>query len=99
MKPANSHLPKSIQDWKVTFDPYGLLVDEDWLEHAEPVEDILQLASIHRSERILDVGCYQGKYRAVVVENSNWHQPIETFQSTSPRTVAHWVYAALDRLS
>ena len=93
----NCNLPSAIDAWKIDFDPYGLQVNPDWLHQAERVEDLLQLQSIRSPGRILDVGFYTDRYRVVIVENSNWSEPIDQFESISPDETSRWVYRAISR--
>lgn len=92
----NQQLSESFGAWQPEFDPYNISADHEWLSNAELTEDILQLRNLHL-DRVLDVGYYQDRYRAYVVENADWDHPIDKFESTAASAMAEWVYAAISR--
>ena len=69
---SNKRIPDSINQWNIEYDPYGFSKEETWLEAAELTEDILQLQHIYADGPVLDVGWYNGIYRAVVVMDKDW---------------------------
>ena len=93
----NSKLPISIDVWQTDFDPYGMLENVDWLARAEKVEDILQLSHSKEANRVIDLGYYQDRYTAYVIENSNWEEPVETFKSYEIDAMTEWLYSAISR--
>jgi hypothetical protein len=93
----NKRVPESISSWRLKFDPYDIFSNEDWLAHADLTEDILQLQSFGDTDLILDVGYYQDQYRAFVVKNSDWDQPLDAFKSPSVSAMIDWVYSAISR--
>ena len=93
----NLRLPAAINQWHVEFDPYGFANQVDWLKQAERTEDILQLAHVYSDGPIIDVGFYAHVFRACVIRNGDWDDPVESFESESEGEIENWIYSALDR--
>lgn len=92
----NPKLPPSINHWRIAFDPYGFANNVDWLKVAEKNEDILQLAHIY-TNLIIDVGFYLNTYRSYIINNQDWCDPVEIFESISENEISSWVYSAIER--
>ncbi|RLE31265.1 MAG: hypothetical protein DRJ61_11585 [Acidobacteria bacterium] len=88
----NSRIPESITSWIVSFDPYGFSSNENWLEEAEKVEDILQITQTSSDGLILDVGYYEKLYVAFVISNNDWENPVESIESASPIDISNRIY-------
>lgn len=95
----NSKITSDINQWHIAHDPYGFTQNEDWLRKAEKTEDILQLQHVYAEGPILDVGWYNGIYRAVIVVEENWEEPIEKVESESENVVSDMVYKWLGQFA
>ncbi len=77
--------------WLPDFNPYGFGQSPDWLAHANQVEDILQLRHQHYPDLLLDLGFYRDHYRAVLIQNQDWQQPLAQFQTSSVSDMQNWI--------
>jgi len=93
----NLDLPPEINQWHVEYDPYGFTKSANWLSSAEKTEDILQLAHIYADGPIVDVGFYSGLFKVLIIRDSDWDNPYESFASTSFLEITTWLYSALQR--
>lgn len=85
----------ALANWRVDFDPYGLMQDLHALAQAPPVEDILQLSQQNDPSRILDLGYYQDRYRLFVIADYDWQQPLAQFEAVSAREIGDCLLEAL----
>lgn len=93
----NHRLPAAINQWHVEFDPYGFANRADWLTLAQRTEDILQLTHVYSDGPIIDVGFYSHVFRGCVIQNGDWDDPVESFESESVDDIENWIYSTLDR--
>lgn len=94
---SNKHISDSINQWSIEYDPYGFAKEELWLEGAELTGDILQLQHIYDNGPVLDVGWYDGVYRAVVIIDKDWENPIEVIESTGTSKITKALYSWLTK--
>jgi len=93
----NHELPPEINQWHIEYDPYGFTQRTDWLTSAERSEDILQLAHIYADGPIIDVGFYSGLFKVLIIRDSNWDNPHESYESDSSSEARPWLYSAIKR--
>ena len=89
---SNPKVSASINQWTVEFDPYGFAEDENWLEKADKVKDILRVEHVYVNGPILDVGYCGGKYIGVVISENDWENPLESVESKLPKEVSDRIY-------
>ncbi|MCH1923568.1 hypothetical protein L9G74_04380 [Shewanella sp. C32] len=95
---TNSELPPAINQWQLSFDPYDFANNPAWLRHAEKCEDILQLTH-KKGGLLIDVGYYGSDYRAVVIRDYNWQQPLAELTSHDVSVITQVVYQWLTQFA
>ncbi len=88
----NDNIPNEINQWHINFDHNKFFINENWLKHAYPTEDILQLSHVYEGGYIIDVGFYGEIFKIYIISDKDWDNPKEIFESSDPETVTEKVY-------
>ena len=96
--------PEAPPAWKVwgylpVFDDITKLSDD---ELCELEQDLVQI-TLPGGKKLLDVGWYpdwdrEGSFCCVIVENYDWDNPVEEFDTSNPYEVLDWLQKTINKL-